>query len=404
MRRVCILALSGLMTCWVQVGVSAEEPVAEAEPEYDSGLPDMELYGFLRLDLILDDSAMSHPQYAMWVLSEGEGGEVRRNDSDLTVHPRLSRLGLQMKPYRPAEDVTLAAKLEVDFHNGGTESRQLLRLRYAYGSIRWKDLELITGQVGDLISPLYPAVHTDGTLWNAGNTGDRRPSVRLAWSPAVGSATLRVGAALAMTGSIDKKNLDGDDDFAGLIGMDGFDAATPTVQGLVELSVPLWTSRPLVVGLSGHWAREVQKLPIAGSTSTEQAYLGAHVVLPLLDSVTLKAEGFWGQNLSDVRGGIGQGVNPHTGEEIRAIGGWLELSGVVSSWLSLFGGLSIDDPDSDDLREGMRDLNWTLYALAHLRPWEPLKIGFEYMYWRTEYVARPAGDANRINLHVSYLF
>ena len=49
----------------------------------------------------------------------------------------------------------------------------------------------------------------------------------------------------------------------------------------------------------------------------------------------LMGEWWTGKNLSDFRGGIGQGIDAATGREIRSSGGWIESG---SSWQSIEAG------------------------------------------------------------------
>src|SRR2546428_344657 len=67
-------------------------------------------------------------------------------------------------------------KLEVDFYNNGlagqSESREALRMRHAYLTMKWDDFTLLAGQTADVISPIYPIVNNDLVMWGAGNLGD----------------------------------------------------------------------------------------------------------------------------------------------------------------------------------------------------------------------------------------
>lgn len=385
-------------------------PAEEPEPVYDTGMPQLQFYGFLRLDMNIDDSQLSHPQYAMWAKSEGEGGDAPKDDSGVTIHPRLTRLGFKILPWRPAADVTISGKFEVDFQAGGSESRALMRLRQAWGAVSWQWIEFLAGQHWEIISPLLPNAHLDGIMWNTGNLGDRRPQMRLTLTPTFGAATVRIATAVGMTGAVDNKNMDekkaGDTagDVAGLFGMDGYDIAQPNVQGLVEVSVPIWTKKPLIVGFSGSWAEEATKFAVGTEKRFVQAMVSAHLRVPILERLWLSGEVFYGQNLSDLRGGIGQGVNTTTGQEIVSMGGWLELSGQPMDWLKLHGGFAIDDPDDADLPAGGRAQNWAFWAVAQFRPWTPFQVAVEYMHWQTKYLGKPGGDANRWIFHASWFF
>ena len=129
-------------------------------------------YGFVRFDAVFDDSRLSHHQYPNWVKSEPPGAE---NNDNLTIYPRLTRVGARFSPAEVGEGSEISGVIEADFQNGGSESRQILRLRKAYFNLKKGDWHFLAGQTWDLISPLFPAANNDGMMWNTGNLGDRHP-------------------------------------------------------------------------------------------------------------------------------------------------------------------------------------------------------------------------------------
>jgi hypothetical protein len=88
----------------------------------------LEVYGQIRADVIYDDSRPDAAQTPTFIRSEAPGEEDR---SSFTMHPRLSRLGVNFQG--PVLDRLAAAvvsgKLELDFQNGGRESRATPRYR-----------------------------------------------------------------------------------------------------------------------------------------------------------------------------------------------------------------------------------------------------------------------------------
>ena len=99
--------------------------------------------------------------------------------------PRLTRLGIDWSGPQIAKlgNAKLIGKLETDFQNGGTESRQIIRIRHAYVRLDWERFSMLAGQTWDLVSPLFPTVNGDTLQWNAGNVGDRRPQLRVSSRP-----------------------------------------------------------------------------------------------------------------------------------------------------------------------------------------------------------------------------
>ena len=350
--------------------------------------PKFQPYGFVRLDAIFDDSRLSHPQFPNYVQSEPRG-----SDGSLTIHPRLTRLGVKIAKQEITSNVSASGQIEIDFQNGGRESRETPRMRHGFATLHFENAELLLGQTWDLISPLYPAPNSDGLMWNAGNMGDRRPQLRATLKPNGGNLTL--SGALGMPNAVDGKDLDGG---GGLADLDGADAAIPMIQGLAEIN-----TNGLRLGLWGHWSREKTTTPVGGKTAFDTYSLGGHFRLPF-GKAWVQGEAFIGQNLSDVRGGIGQGVNTATGQEIESKGGWAELGVKATDKVTLTAGGTIDDPKDTHLSIGGRTLNYSLYGVYAYRPASAFQIAAEYLYWKTEYNALSEGKANRVDLHATLYF
>ena len=70
----------------------------------------------------------------------------------------------------------------------------------------------------------------------------------------------------------------------------------------------------------------------------------------------------------------------------------------------VFVGYSVDDPDDDDLPTGGRDLNELIYVGANYRVWEPLRLGWEYIFWNTEFEGADDGTNNRFHVWMAYHF
>jgi len=409
----------------VEGGDFAEGWVAAAirENKDTHRLPFLVPYGMLRLDIVFDDSPMQDPDFAQWVLSEDDDEPSTQgiNNSELTFSPRLTRVGLELKPFEFQSHITIGAKVEIDFQTQQLDrdlsaaamversaAAQYIRLRHAYGDFGYRWLQIRAGQTDDLISPFRPSVNQLGSLWNAGNTGDRRPQLRVTAAPEFGRVHTRFAVAAGMPNYVDRQDIDRDGQ------LDGVDAARPMLQGLAEVSGRLWTKqRPFIVGVWSHyspqWVDGVDDdNPIPGSfdydrtTELRPWSFGAHLQLPILDRLWGRGEFFVGEGLSDIRGGIGQAINNETGDELFTLGGWVEVAGQPLHWLTLTAGTSIDDPN--DVGDGQRARNWTAYGAATFRPVAPLELQVEYIYWRTEYANFDNGTANRINLYAAFFF
>ena len=359
--------------------------LAAAEDE----APPLSIYGFARLDGLADDSRMSDIHQPVFVEREPDGGQL---DGELTMTPRLSRLGLGIDEWELDDDgdTTGEGKLEIDF--GGGAGTNVIRLRHAYAQVNLaKKIELLAGQTWDLMSPLYPSAQNDMQMLFVGNTGDRRPQLRFTVLP---SKNVRKAIAAAATGSLDQRDLDGDGQ------LDGMAAATPMVQGLFEIRGRLGRGEPARIGMWAHASRD----ELADGTRHPSHSVGGHVLLPLGRYAMLMGELYTGRNLPDVGGGIGQGVHPMTNRRIRSTGGWIEAA-VMASKRHMFAiGQSGDFVRADDVMMGDRTRNTTMYGVLRYKPKLTVQLGLEYLHWRTAYLGMGSGVANRFNMHLSVFF
>ena len=315
------------------------------------------------------------------------------------MHPRLTRFGINLSgpALRPLGGARVAGKLEIDFQNGGRDSRAIPRYRHAYVTLTWASGSLLVGQTWDLISPLFPSVNADTLMWNAGNLGDRRPQIRATYQSTNGRAQWSVAGAAGLTGAVDQQDLDAD----GI--RDGEAAAWPTLQGRVGVTYALGTRRA-AVGVWGHASRQDLATSIAAETSFDSRAIGLDIEVPIWRRAVVRGEAWTGSNLADIRGGIGQNINRSTGDEIGSTGGWVELGGDVTPGYALFAGYTIDAPDRDDVAPGGRTENAAWFVTNRFSFGRPVIFGVDYLRWRTEYRGLPAGTDNRVNAYVTYNF
>jgi hypothetical protein len=345
-------------------------------------LPPLSLSGFARLDVLADDSQMSDILAPMYVLLEGHHGHT---DAEMTMTPRLSRVGLDLDRWDVGDYTSGEGALEIDFAGGAGTSA--IRLRQAYGKLSfWHMVELVAGQTTDLISPLVPSAASDTQLVFAGNTGDRRPQLQIL----VTGGQLLAGVAVAANGSLARIDADGD----GRI--DGMASARPMLQWLVEWQ---WHGDARV-GAWGH----VASAELAGGGGYGGESFGVHAYLPVSRRVVVLGEGYLGSNLADIGGGIAQAYNPTLQRTVRGGGGWLELAMAASDRHLLALGASTDFAREDDVDTGAPTRNSTAYGVVRYKPRTAVEVGLEYLVWSTRYKLVGYGIANRVDLHLSLLF
>jgi hypothetical protein len=381
------------------------KPDSSGEPLHWSDLlgagNQLKFYGFLRLDLDVDSQRANNDQTPLFITS-ADPRIGKRGAGDFSMHPRLTRFGVDYSGPRIAalRDSKLSGKLELDFENGGSESRQIIRIRHGYLKMDWDhQFSILAGQTWDVVSPLFPTVNNDTLMWNAGNLGDRRPQFRLAWEPKYGQGQWSFAGAAGLTGAIDGQDLDNNGY------RDGEESGMPNAQARVGYAHSSWVKdQRASFGVSGFLGWLNTSRAIAGRTDFHSQTVNLDYTLPLSSRLSLRGEGWWGRNLSDVRGGVGQGINLANGREIRARGGWSELSLRLFRRWSLHPGYTTDDPVDADIPGGGRTRNRAFYVGNRITPGGNFLFGFDYLRWRTDYKGFLPGISNRINIFLQYSF
>lgn len=367
-------------------------------PDLLGGDDRVKLYGFLRVDLDMDSQRPNNGQTILFVTSP----DLPQNDrGNFTIHPRLTRLGLDFRGplVEGLGNASLSGRLETDFENGGSESRQIPRIRHAFFKLSWRHASLLGGQTWDAFSPLYPTVNSDDLMWWAGNLGDRRPQLRAEFTPKWEDSQLTATFGVGLNGAVNLQDLDSNGY------RDGEESSRPALEGRLGFSHTSWTDgQAASVGVSGYYGWFTTSQLVDGRNEFHVQAVNLDFRLPLANRIALQGEGWWGRNLADVRGGIGQGVNPLTGREVRSRGGWSELALQVSSRWSIHPGFSTDDPLDVDIPDGGRTRNTAFYLGNRFRPGGGFLIGMDYLYWITQFKGLSQGIDNRVNVFFQYGF
>ncbi len=265
-------------------------------------------------------------------------------------------------------------------------------MRHAFIKLDWPEdrFHIIGGQTSDVISPLNPSTLNYSVAWWAGNIGYRRPQIRLTKSYALSdSVDLKLEGALA-------RNI-GTDAFG--VTESGEDSGQPMYQGRTSLTFPMLSYKPTTVGLSGHWGKEKFD---TNSNKFETWSLNLDVTQPINEWLSFKGELFNGENLNQFLGGIGQGINTDTSGEISSKGGWIAASlGPWDKW-RFNTGFSMEDVDRDDLNNGDRTLNSSIFGNMIYSLNKNTDVGLEISRWRTDY--KNAGDGNDLRLQSSLVY
>jgi hypothetical protein len=356
--------------------------------DLSAGNSRLSIYGFARVDVIRDSGRSDNTQKPIFVRSASASG-----GSEFTLHPRLSRIGLNFSPLESSSpgESSVSGKLEVDFQNGGRESRPALRIRHAF--LEWKagGASILAGQTWDIISPLFPTANSDTLMWNVGNLGDRKPQIRFSLSPEVGNGAVELTGGLLLGGAVSPTDFD----------QDGFrdseSSGRPNLQARAG-----YRSDRVSVGVWGHqgWERVNRDIP----TMFRSHALGGDFDVRVTTRARWRGEAWVGSNLRDVRGGAGQGINGARLNAIRSRGGWSELSFQTTSRNTVAAGYTVDDPTNRDIDTGGIELNRSVYLADRFDLGRGLQLGFDYIYWKTRFRNQAAGKNHRTNLFLIYRY
>src|SRR5207249_4295891 len=127
----------------------------------------------------------------------------------------------------------------------------------------------------------------------------------------------------------------------------GDESARPMIQARMGLANLL--SKHLDFGVWGHYGWEQLNVALLGRRNFYTSSIGVDLRYKFLDLFTFSGEAWYGKNLSDLRGGIDQGINTTRAIEIASRGGWIELLAQVAEWDAVAGGVGFDDPRNSSL-------------------------------------------------------
>ena len=360
-----------------------------------------QLHGALRLDMIVDSQRPNNAQSPLFILSPDALAGGKPGAGSFTMHPRLTTFGIDYNGPQISSlgDARLSGKLEMDFQNGGPEFASVIRILQAYFKMQWGDFWILGGQKWDTFSPIRPIVNDDSIMLATGNVGLRRPQFLAGYEPKVGSGQFSIVGGIGLTGAVNGQDLD-NNGFR-----DGEKSGRPNVQARLGYSHPLWgNDQSATIGVSGIYGWLNTDKPVVGRTGFREQLVSFDYVLPIAKIVAVRGEGWWGRNLSDLVGGIGQGINLFTGQEIRSRGGWSELNFKLSRYYSFNPGITTDDPLDQDVPNGGRTRNHAFYVGNRFMPSDNFIIGFDYLRWITDFKGFQRGIDNRVNIFLAYHF
>jgi hypothetical protein len=126
------------------------------------------------------------------------------------------------------------------------------------------------------------------------------------------------------------------------------------------------------------------------------------VTQPINKWLAVKGELFNGENIDAYAGGIGQGVNLTTYQEIGSKGGWVAAElGPWDKWRFNIG-TGVDGVDGGDVKTGDRLMNRSIFGNVIYSATKNAEIGFELSRWQTDY--KGSGDADDLRAQTSLIY
>lgn len=391
----------------------AAKPVVPEKPSIKAKY-DVDLYGFMKLDMGWDSGRTDTGNFARWALSESA---VAPDDRQFNQTLNATRFGLNFKGPQTG-NTKVGGQFEVDLFDGGTaDNSPRPRTRHAFFLVDWPhDLSLLAGQTWDLIGPQNPNTLDYTVAWQAGNLGFRSPQLRLSKGFDVGE-----GKLLAQVAAV-RQIGDPLPPAAGSFET-GSDSGRPSFQGRLGYTFPTTKGSKGTVGIWGHDGKDQYDVNLLGdSVDLDSWSRGFDLNVAFSKRLAIKGELWEGKNLDVHQGGIGQGflvadattvyVNNATirnpafrwADGIKTHGGWLELNvGPFDKWRFNLG-LSEDDPDDARFPTGARTRNGLRWVNALYDLNEAVQLGVEYMLLRTDYKNALDGDVNRLQTSCIYKF
>ncbi len=357
---------------------------------------DVKVYGFMRFDMAYDNSSVKSlfdGAGSGWAMPEGDN----RNDDSFEATARVTRFGIKAQS-KGEDGLQISGVIEVDFCGDGTSSSAAPRMRHGYVKLDWPDdgFSILAGQTWDVVSPLYPNMVDAAVGWFSGNIGFRRPQLRTTKIFALdGESSIELAAAISRPGDSSTYPTAIDS---------GTDSGMPNFQGRVALTTPLLFERKATIGFSGHYGREEIDYNAGGSDDLKTHSLNVDFTQPITDTIAFKGELFKGCNLDSYLGGIAQGVNTVTFDEIETVGGWGALSFTPFKKWMFNAGLAVEDVDAADLNNAGREYNQTTFANVIYSIDKNVSTGLELQHNRTEYKNSDNGNNTRAQMMLMYSF
>jgi len=392
-----ILVIAASTTMAADQKEVAKEKVATEPPKMELGKVtssfDITVYGYIKVDAIYDSQSTVIGDLGFFVKPKVDG----ESDNEFNMTARETRLGLKIGG-PTVYDGKVSARIEIDFYGrSDSENGYHPRMRLAYIDWAFEDWSMRFGQDWETFITAAPKTVNFDTMADKGALGLRRAQARITKNFNLSeTSSIFVKAAAATTIAPDADQ-DGQ--------LDGKDSGVPTFQYNLGYMGKILTEKKSRMSVSGHYGTET--CDIDGKNDSKNidtwSVIGS-LYMPIVDCVTLAGTIWTGSNLDTYFGGVGQGINSTTIKGIDASGGWVQLMYFPMEKLNVNLSYGIDDPDNEDLNEGMRARNTVIGVNGYYSFTKALIGCLEYQRIETDYYMMEDAEDNRFQAAMKYVF
>ena len=377
------------------------------EPLSESGLQ-ITPYGYLVFEGVYSDRPLDCDWSADFVKNKG-----RQNNTTLSMQDSI--LGVQFMTPEAVNGWKFSGKAEFDLA-GGDQNSYDFHWRHLYvDAAHESGWSILFGQTWHLWKMVTPNEIDGAWMENAGHPYRRSPQLRITkkWDFEDSSLEWRVGIVKGGPGMGSDRDGDGVQD------------NTASAWGLFETALvydheAAWDEgRRWLIGIGGMYGRDrSNRLSDFGVYDGESDEYNSQMVMlagqvPFLQKFTLTGQIFAGENLGRVQAGCAQGVGFDAigarGEEVRTVGGFIDLAYELNDTWSFAAGYGFDNPSDRAARNSENILfNDRAYIAAFYRILDNFKLGLEYAHLTTRYGEdndrHTDAGANRIQFSAYYNF
>ena len=283
-----------------------------------------------------------------------------------------------------------------------------------FGELRNEDWRIAAGLQFNVFNPNLPTMLTFSSLIASGNAGNNFPgqfrveryfhpttdsqwTVQVALSdPVPTGVTSNTPLSQIITGAAPLRITE--------------DNGWPTIEGRVAYAVGeikqegLEAKRAFEVGVSAVGGQLRSALLLQPNVVANTYGLGVDFRWRINEQWGIVGEAFTGEGLGYLNAGVLQSVNSANFFGIRSRGGWAEIYHYLTPCLHTHWGAGFDDPRDGDLNLAQISYNQTIFSNLIWDVTHQFRVGFEFTYRETDYVALPNNHGVGLHTQVQWTF